>query len=294
MISTTGAGREHNQQDFGITEPQHTELEIVTNSTAQNALNTLMPTKAELAAAFNNSIVKQVPSCFKKIVLFVKTIFEMISHYLGSKKPLPAGFEFSSWWRIVTNETESEIHFEKSDGEGRLFLSAMPNKNSAQSRTFVAQHQANLSVLSINEDWEVLPRGDNIPFNWQELNVNHKRIASPDHEPLTMKIFLESALWIGNEISNGKTVLTHCRAGKGRSAMAEAAFLILFKNMSAKDAIDLIKRDRSVSTIRRKQAVLEEFEQLVRGMNGVEWPQKLNPEEFNAWIASNQHLFPRS
>lgn len=91
----------------------------------------------------------------------------------------------------------------------------------------------------------------NIPFL---ENCHFKKIRVPVDDNLEEEEIRNLAIWgprviheIWKEYKQGHTILVHCHAGMQRSAAIVAMFLIFYRRMTRQEAMDLIRRRRSVA-----------------------------------------------
>jgi len=151
-----------------------------------------------------------------------------------------------------------------------LYLGALPNRASLPFRTsdWDALRKLNIgAMLSINEKWERKPRGPSFPYEAREcaeLGISYLPIESADHQLLDAATMDRCAEFIHRQISAGKKVYVHCRAGKGRSGMAIAAYLIKYRNFTIQQAQDLIVMKRPEATIKKKTKALYRFTAYLR------------------------------
>ncbi|MBS0625782.1 MAG: dual specificity protein phosphatase family protein [Verrucomicrobia bacterium] len=229
----------------------------------------ITPSKEEKAAALNNRKINfDFPG--RSIITIIVAIFEKIMAKLCPRKvQLKADFEVAAFIRrYITHDKPSEIKFGgKNPPEGKLFLSSIPNKNSPEMREFFSAYKDDshkLAWVSVNEKWEIVPQGESIPLtdkDYEDLMGSENRlfIESNDHEPVSQEEMTKAASFIDNQLSKGKDVGVNCRAGKGRSAMLVAAYLMKYQGLNVDQAIEAIESSRKGTTVRNKRAALEDF-----------------------------------
>lgn len=175
-------------------------------------------------------------------------------------------FEISNFARLFSKNYNEicVVKDEESHVKGKIFLGALPNKLTRDASSLVAQENIK-AVLSINEDWELEPMGCSIPEDWEGLGITYKTMSSQDHQPLNKDQLEHAAEFIHQQIETGKNVYVHCRAGRGRSAMAVAAYLMKYcseeqNGINAQRAAAIIKKHRPITTIDNKIADLEKLQ----------------------------------
>jgi dual specificity MAP kinase phosphatase len=85
------------------------------------------------------------------------------------------------------------------------------------------------------------------------------RLPTTDFSPPTLSQLRMGAAFIDEAVRAGKTVLIHCHAGVGRSALQCASYLI-YAGMDIDEAWDLLRSKRPVVYLNERQrAMLEEF-----------------------------------
>jgi protein-tyrosine phosphatase len=75
-----------------------------------------------------------------------------------------------------------------------------------------------------------------------------------------IKVYINQAVaFIHAKLSEDKQVLVHCMSGITRSATVVVAYLMLHKQMSLDDAVNLVrsKRPKALTTVRYEQALME-------------------------------------
>jgi protein-tyrosine phosphatase len=137
---------------------------------------------------------------------------------------------------------------------GNLFVGGMPNRLNGD---LARMQQANIEVvISVNEDWELEARGPSIPYTAEEYaraGIAFHNFPSKDHELPADDNLAAIASIIKSAIDNKKNALIHCRAGKGRSAIGALWYLMMFKGLSAKDAVEMISSARAITTLTSKK-----------------------------------------
>lgn len=80
-------------------------------------------------------------------------------------------------------------------------------------------------------------------------HVGMEFLGIPAYDTITFNLsryFYEAACFIDEALRSGGTVLVHCHAGISRSATVVAAFLMIKRNMTAQEAIRVIRSRRSI------------------------------------------------
>lgn len=98
----------------------------------------------------------------------------------------------------------------------------------------------------------------NIGFSYDpqllmDNNVSYFNFGWTDMETPTFKQILNIAQVMANTISEDKKVAVHCHAGLGRTGLAIACYLVFSQNMSAFDAITIVRSSRPLSVQTKKQ-----------------------------------------
>ncbi len=170
-------------------------------------------------------------------------------------------FELSSFARLFKKENYNEIRFNKAPGQGKILLGALPNHYRAEGEHLVNEERVS-AVLSINEAWERVPRGPSLPYTkeeWETLRVNYEEMDALDHEVVSLEDIKKGAAAIHKQVSTGKNIFIHCRAGRGRSATLIAGYFIEYKAMTPEQACNAILASRPSSTVFHKLTRLEEY-----------------------------------
>eukprot|EP01098_Paradermamoeba_levis_P016226 TRINITY_DN8631_c0_g1_i1.p1 TRINITY_DN8631_c0_g1~~TRINITY_DN8631_c0_g1_i1.p1 ORF type:complete len:197 (-),score=32.32 TRINITY_DN8631_c0_g1_i1:212-802(-) len=129
----------------------------------------------------------------------------------------------------------------------RLILGALPLADRMHHDILVSQHSVR-HVLTLNEPFELDPSVLAQPVSetqWQDLGVNHRVIPMEDFSPSSFENINQGADFIHESLSSGVgSVYVHCKAGRGRSAMVVACYLIKYERMDVEQALTYIELKR--------------------------------------------------
>ena len=121
--------------------------------------------------------------------------------------------------------------------EDRLWIG---DYHSSQDETFLRSQHIDV-VFNCTKD---------LPFK----NVAPIQYRIPLDDNLEDQEIYNAGLWAGEiaylmtkEYREGKRILVHCMAGRQRSAMSVAVFLILYKGLTTDEAIQAIRSKRSIA-----------------------------------------------
>lgn len=120
------------------------------------------------------------------------------------------------------------------------------------------------SIFAILEEKEALTETFfSVPLkesDWQKAEIAYQRLSCPDMHAMELEEIEQAVEWVDQNISAGKAVYIHCKAGRGRSAMIVIAYLIRYHGMEYKDALQYLSQKRSVIRFRPCQLKrLKEF-----------------------------------
>ncbi len=98
-----------------------------------------------------------------------------------------------------------------------------------------------------------------LPGGWTRgLETRHIPLA--DHAAPSPAEMKRGAEYIATAVSEGKVVLVHCLAGKGRTGCVLAAYMMAYEGKSARQAIDELRSTRGGSVERPQERNVLEFE----------------------------------
>lgn len=98
-----------------------------------------------------------------------------------------------------------------------------------------------------------------LPGEWTKGIENH-HISLSDHAALSASQMKLGADFIASALSEGKVVLVHCLAGKGRTGCVLAAYMMAYEGKTARQAIDELRSMRGGSVERPQERNVLEFE----------------------------------
>lgn len=152
-----------------------------------------------------------------------------------------AAFKLSAWRRSFSDKNYDHV-FTAPNG-AKLFLGALPNHNSFDLSKLVLDENIG-AVISINEKWERNEIGVSHPYTkeeYEDAGLHYRAFDAYDHQLLDRDTLIAIACAIDEELSAGRNVYIHCRAGVGRSAMGVAAYLMMWQDQTADEAAKQIK-----------------------------------------------------
>jgi protein-tyrosine phosphatase len=98
-----------------------------------------------------------------------------------------------------------------------------------------------------------------LPGEWTE-GLEAKHIAMKDHSPVGHSEMQLAADYIAASLSDGKVVLVHCLAGKGRTGSVLAAYMVAYEGKTARQAIEDLRAKRGGSVEGPQERSVLEFE----------------------------------
>jgi len=118
---------------------------------------------------------------------------------------------------------------------------------------------------------------DPLPKEWTD-GIETYHVSMRDHAPPSPADMRKAAEYLDSAISDGKAVLVHCLAGKGRTGSVIAAYLMTYEGKTARQAIDELRalRPGSVETAQEKN-VLDYEPEALRGRGSARPRQGTRP-----------------
>ena len=112
------------------------------------------------------------------------------------------------------------------------------------------------SIVTIREE----PLEDEWIKDVNYLHVHSNDMGIPEFNDLVFAID-----FIHRKIQDNKPVMVHCLAGLGRTGTILACYLIKYENMSADDAVEIVRRERhgSIQSFSQEEIIFR-FEKFVR------------------------------
>jgi len=98
-----------------------------------------------------------------------------------------------------------------------------------------------------------------LPSEWTR-GLETRHISLKDHAPLTPAQMKLGADYIASALSEGRVVLVHCLAGKGRTGCVLAAYMMAYEGKTARQAIDELRSIRGGSVEGPQERNVLEFE----------------------------------
>jgi atypical dual specificity phosphatase len=106
------------------------------------------------------------------------------------------------------------------------------------------------AILSLTEE--------PLPGEWT-VGIEARHIPMKDHAPVSHSDMLMGAEYISSALSEGKGVLVHCLAGKGRTGCVLAAYLIVREGKTARQAVDELRAARPGSVEHQQEQRVLDF-----------------------------------
>ncbi len=139
-----------------------------------------------------------------------------------------------NWWDAIG-------HFEQGD----LYLGALPISTAAGKDDLQTLEQLGIkAVLSMVDAFENRSGGYFTspvkPEAFAQKGIKHLQVPTQDCETICFELIARGVEFIHWNLSNGRPVLVHCKAGRVRSALTLMCYLVKYQKMSAESAYDLV------------------------------------------------------
>lgn len=102
----------------------------------------------------------------------------------------------------------------------------------------------------------------------KKIEVDYLHIKIDDHDAPDLEVLVKTIDYIDNHIANGKLVLIHCNAGRGRTRILVTAYLMKKEGISLENALMKVKQLRKRIPHKGKQLdVLKQYEYFLETSN---------------------------
>ncbi|OQR87951.1 phosphatidylglycerophosphatase and protein-tyrosine phosphatase 1-like isoform X1 [Achlya hypogyna] len=143
--------------------------------------------------------------------------------------------------------------------DDHILLGALPLAN--RGHHLLLQREGVGAVVTMNEPFELRPTHLGTPVtpdDWAGLGIDQHIAATTDFTAPSMESLVACVAFVSRHIDLGHTVYVHCKAGRGRSTVVVAAYLMRTHQWSIDQALDFIKQKRP--HIAKSKAILRQYE----------------------------------
>ena len=101
------------------------------------------------------------------------------------------------------------------------------------------------------------------PQDWSQIGIIHRQIVASDQSSLTLRQIRENVKYLSQILRDpSHKVYIHCKAGKGRSAIMSACYLVYGDKVTSEQAIQHLKMIRHVVSLNGTQMrCIQDYEQ---------------------------------
>ncbi|KAF0717280.1 Aste57867_2388 [Aphanomyces stellatus] len=163
-----------------------------------------------------------------------------------------------AWWTRITDH---------------IILGALPLRN--RNHHLQLQAEGVVAVVTMNQPYELEKTMLGVPVapgkylkgrrieeyfitgDWKALGIDQCFGTTNDFCPPTLDILIRCVEFTKQHIDQGGTVYIHCKAGRGRSTIVVAAYLMQANRWTVDEALDFIQSKRH--HISRQRRMLDEF-----------------------------------
>jgi atypical dual specificity phosphatase len=144
-------------------------------------------------------------------------------------------------------------------------LGAIPLRHNYKS---IVENENIKAVLTLNNDHELVKSLSQ--SEWASMGIDYKQIGINDFVGLPdLEQIKEGVEFINKHRDMNQTVYVHCKAGRYRSALFVACYLIRSKNMHPREAVQYIRSLRPHVILHRSKQVnlMENYHQYLKSLN---------------------------
>ena len=129
------------------------------------------------------------------------------------------------------------------------------------------------------------------PHDWKELGIIHCQIETSDQSSLTLRQIRENIRYLSQIMSNPyHKVYIHCKAGKGRSAIMSACYLMYRDQLTSEQVIQNLKAIRHAISLNGIQMrCIQDYEQELIDFGKEVTIQMTRPIEMQTFHADSDH-----
>jgi len=184
-------------------------------------LQSLKNKESFLYKEYKDIDTEESTSVMDSIVFYVSLGYNLALHD-RVKKP---------WWHVITDD---------------IVLGALPFHDRNHLHRLITKEGIG-GVVSLCKDYELdknLVGTPVAPSHWEAQGVECLHIPTADFDTPTIQQLFMAVIFIYKIIDGKKRVYVHCKAGRGRSVVVVACFLIQKYNITTEESIQMIAKKR--------------------------------------------------